>query len=61
MVHQEGKGRRVEIVYGTDPATCPVRAWRTWLTTSAIISGPVFRRVDRHDRLLGPLSAQGWP
>jgi len=56
---QEGKGRRVEIVYGTDSATCPVRAWRTWLSASGIITGPVFRRVDRHDRLLGPLSPQG--
>lgn len=37
----------------------PVRAWRTWLAASAIITGPVFRRVDRHDRLLGPLSPQG--
>jgi len=56
---QEGKGRRVEIVYGTDAATCPVRAWRTWLAASGIVTGPVFRRVDRHDRLLGPLSPQG--
>ena len=56
---QEGKGRRVEIVYGTDAATCPVRAWRTWLTASAITTGQVFRRIDRHDRLLGPLSPQG--
>ncbi len=56
---QEGKGRRVEIVYGTDSATCPVRAWRTWLGASGIITGPVFRRVDRHDRLLGPLSPLG--
>jgi len=37
----------------------PGQAWRTWLGTTAIVSGPVFRRVDRHDRVLGPLSPQG--
>lgn len=26
----EGRGRRIEIVYGSDPATCPVRAYRAW-------------------------------
>ena len=56
---QEGKGRRVEIVYGTDAVTCPVRAWRTWLAAAGFTSGPVFRRIDRHDRLLGALSPQG--
>jgi len=54
----EGRGRRIEIVYGTHPPTCPVRAYRTWVRAAAIDSGPVFRRVDRHGRLLGPLSAQ---
>ena len=48
---QEGAGRRVEVVYGTDAATCPVRAWRAWLAASGIAEGPVFRPVDRHGRL----------
>lgn len=39
---QEGKGRRVEIVYGTNASTCPVRSWRAWLAASAIRSGRVF-------------------
>lgn len=40
---QEGRGRRVEIVYGTDSTTCPVRAWRAWLEASGIAEGPVER------------------
>ena len=56
---QEGRGRQVEIVYGSVPATCPVRAWRRWLTEARITEGAVFLRVDRHRRLLGPLSSQG--
>ena len=56
---QEGKGRRVEIVYGTAPSTCPVRSWRRWLNEAQITEGAVFLRVDRHRRLLGPLSSQG--
>jgi len=48
---QEGRGRKVEVVYGTHPATCPVRAWRAWLAASGINEGPAFRSVDRHCRL----------
>ncbi|MGH9180489.1 MAG: site-specific integrase, partial [Acidimicrobiales bacterium] len=48
---QEGRGRRVEVVYGSDAATCPVRAWRAWLATAGIAEGPVLRPVDRHGRL----------
>jgi site-specific recombinase XerD len=48
---QEGRGRRVEIVYGTNAATCPVRAVRAWLVASDITSGAVFRPVDRHGRI----------
>jgi len=56
---QEAAGRRVEIVYGTDAATCPVRAYRAWLGVSGITEGPILRRVGKGGRLLGPLSAQG--
>lgn len=56
---QEGRGRRIEVVYGTNAATCPVRAWRGWLATSGIVEGPVLRPVDRHGRLSAQrLSAQ---
>jgi integrase len=37
----------VAVLYGSDPHTCPVRALRTWLETSGLVSGPLFRAVDR--------------
>lgn len=49
---QEGRGRRIEIVYGTDTATCPVTAVRTWLTRTELTTGPLLRPVDRHGRVL---------
>ncbi|MCU4186609.1 tyrosine-type recombinase/integrase [Acidiferrimicrobium sp. IK] len=45
---QEGAGRKVGIPYGSDPATCPVRAYRAWLDAAGISEGPIFRPVDRH-------------
>lgn len=49
---QEGRGRRVEIVYGTHLVTCPVRAWRTWCRRAQLEAGtPAFRTVDRHGRI----------
>lgn len=36
-----------------------MRALRAWLEASGIAEGPLFRRVDRHGRLLGPLSGRG--
>ena len=45
---QRGRGRSVGILYGEDPATCPVTALETWLTAASITAGPVFRAVDRH-------------
>ncbi len=56
---QEARGRRIEVVYGNHPDSCPVRAWRAWVTAANIIEGPVLRGVDRHGRILGPLSPQG--
>ena len=49
---QEGRGRRIEIVYGTDTHTCPVTAVRTWLAVSGLTTGPLLRPVDRHGRVL---------
>jgi site-specific recombinase XerD len=40
---QEGEGRQVGIPYGSDPKTCPVRAYRKWIATACITEGPVFR------------------
>lgn len=42
---QEGSGRQIPIVYGTDPGCCPVRAW---VSSASIVEGPLFRPVDRH-------------
>lgn len=45
--------------YGSDPATCPVRALRAWLAASGISEGPIFRPVDRHGHL-GATALSGW-
>lgn len=56
---QEGVGRRIGIPYGSNPATCPVRAVRAWLADAAIDSGPLFRPVNRHGQVQGSrLTAQ---
>jgi site-specific recombinase XerD len=48
---QEGAGDVVGLPYGSNPATCPVRAWRAWLEVSGITEGAAFRPITRHDRL----------
>jgi site-specific recombinase XerD len=56
---QAGEGRQVGVPYGSNPITCPVRAWRAWLATAAIDSGPLFRPIDRFGRIADArLSAQ---
>lgn len=45
---QEGQGRAVALPYGSDPATCPVRALRAWQGQAGITDGPIFRAIDRH-------------
>lgn len=54
------KPRTVAVPYGSNPLTCPVRAWRAWREAAALDDpdGPAFRRIDRHGRLLGGLSGQ---
>lgn len=50
------------VLYGTDPATCPVRALRTYLAVLAEAGrteGPLFLRVDRWDRLAPPMIRNG--
>ncbi|AXQ57803.1 site-specific integrase [Streptomyces koyangensis] len=52
------------VLYGTDPATCPVRALRAYLTAlgaAGRTDGPLFVRVDRWDRLAPPLTRHGRP
>ena len=53
---QEGRGATLGIHYGRMPATCPVRALRSWLQAGreaigAPLAGPIFRKVDRWGRL----------
>jgi site-specific recombinase XerD len=48
---QEKAGRRIEVVYGSDGATCPVRAARRWLQLSQLSSGPLLRTIDRHGNI----------
>lgn len=48
---QEGAGVKKGIPYGSRPETCPVRALRSWLDGAGILSGPIFRAVDRWGRV----------
>lgn len=48
---QEAAGRRVGVPYGSNPATCPVRAYRAWVEAAGLVQGPVFRPVDRHGNI----------
>lgn len=52
------KPRTVAVPYGSNPLTCPVRAWRAWRQAAGLddANGPAFRRIDRHGRLLDGLS-----
>lgn len=50
-VDQEGQGETRGLPYGSRPATCPVRAWRSWLAASGITDGAAFRAVTRHGLL----------
>jgi integrase len=64
---QEGEGHTVGIAYGSNPPTCPVRAWRAWLERSGIedLSPPVAWSGDgrahrrRRDRPDGQAPGQG--
>jgi site-specific recombinase XerD len=52
-------GREVGIPRGQHPETCPVRAVAAWRGAAFIISGPIFRPVNRHDQVQpGRLTAQ---
>src|SRR5581483_10282085 len=48
---QEGQGETKGIPYGSTPATCPVRALRSWLDASGIAEGPLFRPINRWGQL----------
>jgi integrase len=50
---QEGEGREVEILLGTQDRTCPVMALENWLKISLVKEGQVFRRVGLYGNV-GP-------
>jgi integrase len=47
---QNGQGNRISIPYGRT-RWCPVATLDTWLKSSGIIEGAIFRPVDRHGRI----------
>lgn len=47
---QQGKGREVGIPYGSERATCPVRAFKAWVGAAGLTEGALFRGV-RYGRL----------
>ena len=54
---QEGEGRKVGLPYGSNLATCPVRALQEWLSAGSIIEGALFVGINRHGTPQGRLSA----
>jgi integrase len=48
---QEGEGRKIGIPYGSNPATCPVRALQDWLAQCGFTEGALFRPIDRFGRI----------
>lgn len=62
-----GKTRKltqVAIPYGSNPASCPVRAVRALVTAlreAGRTGGPVFVRIDRHGRVAPPMLRRGVP
>jgi hypothetical protein len=47
---QESVGATVAIVRGS--VACPVKALKAWLGAAGITEGPIFRRVNRSDKVL---------
>jgi integrase len=54
---QEGKGHEIAILRGAKLRA--VEALRDWMSVSGIITGPIFRRVNKSDRVMaGALAAE---
>ena len=56
---QEGAGFKVGVPFGSDPATCPVRAVKAWLEAAQLTAGPLFREVTRHGHVEAAALAGG--
>jgi integrase len=48
---QEGASRRIGIPYGSLEKTCPVRSIQNWIETAGITDGPLFRSLDKFQRV----------
>lgn len=48
---QAGEGQTCAIPYGNNTMLCPVRALDHWLSRSKITTGPIFRGIDRWEKL----------
>lgn len=49
---QEGAGRTVFIPHARG-SRCPVKALTNWLSMAGIVSGSLFRAINRHDQVVG--------
>lgn len=52
---QEGEGRTVFLPLAKSEERCPVKALQRWLDLAGIEAGPLFRPVNRHDKLANEL------
>ena len=50
---QDGEGRKIGIPYGSNPATCPVRALQDWLAQCGFSDGALYRPINRFGRVAG--------
>lgn len=50
---QTGEGAAIAVPYGSNPDTCPVRAFKRWLLAAGLTSGPAFRSITRHGTMGG--------
>lgn len=48
----EGEGMFKGIPYGSDWDTCPVRSLQQWLKVANITTGPIFRSINKGDRIV---------
>ncbi len=48
---QEGLGEQIAIPYHTDTDLCPVRALRRWLDLAPILSGSIFRPINKQKKV----------
>lgn len=56
------KWQEPKVMYGSDPATCPVRAVQAYLAALAEegrTDGPLFVRLNRHGRIAPPMVRKG--